>query len=146
MSGAGADPLAGLSPSERARLERFATAFERLDAAQYMTLADAGQGEAVRHAQAHALESIGRDRRHDAVVAAVRAFVDDAAAAYSRRISLPDQVLIYQSLPDRAEDRVRFLQSLERAVVAVILGDQLAEADRSALLGPWTALVEDAEA
>jgi len=139
-------PLAGLGPGERTRLARFAAAFERLDAAQYMTLADSGDSAAVRHAQAHALESIGVGRRHDAVVAAVRAFVDDAATAYSRRISLPDQVLIYQSLPDRPADRVRFLQSLERAVVAVILGEQLAADDRGALLGPWATLVEDAEA
>ena len=146
MSSIERDPLAGLTPRERQRLARFGAAFERLDAAQYSTLSDGGQGEVVRHAQAHALETIGHGPRHHAVAAAVRAFVDDAATAYSRRISLPDQVLIYQSLPDRPEDRVRFLQSLERAVVAVILDDQLAEDDRAALLGPWTTLIDAAEA
>ena len=69
--------------------------------------------------------------------AAVAAFVDEATVAYSRRMTLTDTLMLFQSLPDRAEDRVRFLASLERAVVAVILWDELSASDRDALLGPW---------
>jgi hypothetical protein len=36
---------------------------------------------------------------------------------------------------------VRFLASLERAVVALILWDELSEESRMAMLGPWTDLV-----
>ena len=64
MSSIERDPLAGLTPRERQRLARFGAAFERLDAAQYSTLSDGGQGEVVRHAQAHALETIGHGPRH----------------------------------------------------------------------------------
>ncbi len=65
------------------------------------------------------------------------AFVDAATVAYSRRLALPDTLLLFQSLTDRAEDRVRFLGSVERAVAGLILWDELADADRVALLGPW---------
>jgi hypothetical protein len=57
-------------------------------------------------------------------------------------MSLTDTFLLFQSLPDRAEDRVRFLATVERAVVGLILWDELGEDDLAALLGPWSAVVE----
>jgi hypothetical protein len=136
------DALAALRPEERARLERFALAFERLDAARYAIFADIPDKAAVDRAQEAALDRVGSGRRRDAVRAAVRAFVDEATVAYARRFSLPDTILLFQSLPDRAEDRVRFLASVERAVVGLILWDDLEPDDLAALLGPWSALVE----
>jgi hypothetical protein len=68
-------------------------------------------------------------------------FTDAGTVAYSRRPSLTDTFLLFQSLPDRGDDRVRFLASLERAVVALILWDELSEESRMAMLGPWTDLV-----
>jgi len=137
------DALEGLRPDERERLARFATVFEHLDASMYATLAvrDGVDAEAVDDAKAAALELIPAGRRRKAVRTAVRAFVDEATVTYSRRMSLPDTLLLFQSLPDRAEDRVHFLASIERAVVGLILWDELDEVDREVLLGPWSTIV-----
>ena len=51
-------------------------------------------------------------------------------------------MLLLGTLPDRAPDRMRFLESVERIVVALILWDELAEDDRDVLVGPWAGLVE----
>jgi hypothetical protein len=131
-----------LSAPERERLERFAEAFDQLDAASYATLADAGTAAAAK-AEQDALALLGSGTRHAAVRAAIKAFVDQATINYSRRMSLTDTLMLYQSLPDRADDRVRFLRSVERAVVAVILGPELSAEDRLALLGPWVNVVGD---
>ena len=80
--------------------------------------------------------------RHDAVKAAVAAFIDEATQAYSRRPTLTDTFLMFRSLPDRAEDRMRFLGSVERAVVALVLWDELSDASRAALLGRWDGIVD----
>jgi hypothetical protein len=134
-----ADALDGLRPDERERLARFATLFERLDGSMYATLAvrEGAESAALEEAKAAALKLIPTGRRREAVRAAVRAFVDAATVTYSRRMSLPDTLLLFQSLPDRAEDRVRFLASVERAVVGLTLWDELDEIDRDVLLGPW---------
>jgi len=134
-----------LSLRERERLERFARAFDDLDASSYVTLADVGAPEAER-AQRDALALLGTGSRRAAVRAAVEAFVNQVSVNYSRRMSLTDTLMLYQSLPDRAEDRVRFLRGVERAVVAVILGPELSEEDRLALLGPWLNVVGDVAA
>ena len=132
------DDLAGLRPDERERLRRFALAFERLDASGYAMFADIPDRAAVDHAQLEAIALLSSGRR-DAVRAAVKVFVDEATVAYARRFSLPDTVLLFQSLPDRAEDRVRFLASVERAIVGLILWDELEPDDLAALIGPWVA-------
>lgn len=135
------DALEGLRPDERERLQRFAGAFERLDAGSYAMFADIPDQAAVDRAQESALERVGTGARRDAVRAAVRVFMDEGTVAYARRFSLPDTVLLFQSLPDRAEDRVRFLASVERAVVGLILWDELEPDDLAALIGPWGAYV-----
>jgi hypothetical protein len=135
------DPLAGLQPAERERLDRFSVAFERLDASQYVTFAEVPTPE-VEEAEAEATRLLGTGPRHDAVKAAVAAFVDEATQAYSRRTTLTDTLLMFQSLPDRAEDRLRFLGSVERAVVALILWEELSEKSRVALLGLWARVAD----
>jgi hypothetical protein len=132
---------AALGADERQRLDEFATVFDHLDASIYATLADAGDAAAVERAQADAVVRLGRGARRDAVRSAIEAFTDQATIAYARRMSLTDTLMLFQSLPDRAEDRVRFLRSVERAVVAVILWDELPEPDRDALLGPWASVL-----
>jgi hypothetical protein len=135
------DGIDKLEAGARGRLERFATVFDRLDASRYITLAEAPDDDVADNAKAHALAIVARGARRDALRAAVRAFTDAAALAYSGRMSLTDTLLLYQSLPDRAEDRIRFLASVERAVVAVALWDELDEEDRLVLVGPWAELV-----
>lgn len=136
------DQLAGLRPRERDRLAQFALAFERIDASQYVTFAEVPSLENIEPAEAEATRLLGSGPRHDAVKAAVHAFVDEAAQAYSRRPTLTDTLFMFRSLPDRAEDRVRFLASLERAVVALILWTELSDRSRVALLGLWGGIAD----
>jgi hypothetical protein len=133
----GSEALDGLKPAERQRLEIYAAVFDRLDASSYSTFAESTESDEVRAAKEHAIGLIGSGTRRAAFRAAVSAFVDAATVAYSRRLALPDTLLLYQSLADRAEDRVRFLGSVERAVAGLMLWDELDDADRVALLGPW---------
>jgi hypothetical protein len=140
---ADADSLVGLAPIERTRLERFAALFDRLDASQYSTLTEGSDSPDVESAKVRAQALVGnRGLRRDAVRSAIAAFTDAAIRAYAGRMSLPDTLLLFQSLPDRTEDRTRFLQSVERAVVALILWDELDDDDRAALVGPWASLVD----
>lgn len=134
--------LAGLRPAEQKRLEGFALAFERLDASSYPMFSEQAVSDEVFEAQKRALELIGSGARKSAVRAAIDAFVDAGTRAYSGRMSLTDTFLLYQSLPDRAEDRVKFLTTVERAVVGLILWDELDGDDRAALLGPWGAFLD----
>jgi hypothetical protein len=129
--------LRGLRPEERQRLEAFAELFDRIDASSYATYAEASETPEVKAAKENASELLGSGERRNAVRGAVNAFVDAATIAYSRRLPLPDTIMVFNSLPDRAEERVHFLNSVERAVVAVTLWDELADEDRVALLGPW---------
>jgi hypothetical protein len=142
------DDLDGLRPAERQRLERFAEVFDRIDARDYSTFASVTEPDGIDAAQEHANEAIRTPERRQAVRAAIERFVGAASQGYSRRLSLTDTFLLNQSLPDRAEDRVRFARSVERAVVALTLWDDLADEDRVALLGPWGAtlipLIEEA--
>lgn len=137
-----ATALAGLRPQERKRLEGFALAFDRLDASSYPLFSEQVVSDDVFVAQEHALELLGSGARKSAVRAAIDAFVDAGTRAYSGRMSLTDTFLLYQSLPDRAEDRVKFLTTVERAVVGLILWDELDGDDRAALLGPWGAFLD----
>lgn len=136
------DQLRGLRPDERKRLEAFARAFERIDASQYATFADVPSLEDVEPAEAEATRLLGTGPRHDSVKAAVGAFIDEATQAYSRRPTLTDTLFMFRSLPDRAEDRVRFLASVERAVVALILWGELSEQSCVALLGLWAGIAD----
>jgi hypothetical protein len=136
------DRLGGLRPDERRRLEAFAEAFEHIDASQYVTFADVPSLEDLEPAETEATRLLGKGPRHDAVKAAVGAFIDEATQAYSRRPTLTDTLFMFRSLPDRAEDRVRFLASVERAVVALILWDELSERSRVALLGLWGGIAD----
>lgn len=137
------DPPNPLPRGSAERLERFAAEFERLNAREYALFATGIEGDdEVREAVAAAEREIGQGPRRAAVIGAVDTFRDWAARAYSNRLVQTDTVLLFQSLADRAEDRVRFAASLERAVVALILWDELEPGDRTALLGPWLAMAE----
>ena len=136
------DALAGLRPAERARLDAFARAFDRVAAEQYPSFTEVAPGPEVTLAQEHAVELLASDARRRAVRASVDAFVDAGSQAYSRRTSMTDVFLLFQSLPDRAEDRVRFLATVERAVVGLVLWDELEADDRAALVGPWSSYLD----
>lgn len=130
-----------LSPAARARLERFAAAFDRLDAREYILYADAtADEERVHDALEEARRIAGEGPRKAAIADAIGSARDAAARGYSRRWNLADTFLLYQTVPDNADDRARFLASLERAVVALALWDELPPDDLDVLLGPWADL------
>lgn len=136
--GGSRDPLDNLPIGARERLDRFAAAFERLGANEYVLYAteqrDDPQLRAARDAVSAAMVSA---TRRAAVRTAVETFTDWAAQAYSRRLPATDTIMLYQSLPDRAADRVRLLQGLERAVIAIVLWDEIDAEVRDTLLGSW---------
>jgi hypothetical protein len=84
----------------------------------------------------------GTGRRHDAIKVAIDRFCDAAMRRYSERLSAPELLGLRQVAPSNPADRVRVLQSLERAVAALILWDRLDDQTRAALAGPWGELVE----
>jgi len=133
-----------LTTAELDRLDRFGVAFDRLPAAGYAPLAARPDPEVTERATAVALAHLASTSRRAAVREVVASFQSAAARAYSDRMSLPDTILVFQSLTDRGEDRARFQAGLERAIVAVILWDELGDDDLAALLGPWATFVETA--
>ena len=130
-----------LTRAERDRLERFAAAFEQLDPRDYEPFAGttAPDGE-IEAARATALRAIGSGSRRAAVERAIEAFGYAADRALAERAF--DPLLMYggTARSPRVEDRARLRQSLERAVVGVILWDELDDLEREALLGPWAGL------
>ncbi len=133
-----------LSAKEQERLARFAAAFERLGASDYALFASPGTDEHTRRATDAAETAIGSGPRRQAVRSAVGEFTDWAARGYAHGQGLPGTSHLQQSFPDRADDRVRFLASLEHAILAVILWEELREEELGALLGPWAEIVDQA--
>jgi len=82
--------------------------------------------------------------RRDATKEAVSTFVRAAQQRYAERFNVPELLGIGASRASTADDRVRVFKSLERAVVALAIWDQLGDDDRTALAGPWAELVEAA--
>lgn len=133
----------GLAADERDRLERFAAAFERLSASEYVMFAVDTDTAAQRAVDA-AGAILQDEARRAAVRSAIGAFRAAAEQAYDRRLNVPDAFMLYQVLPGRPEDRVRFFASLERAVVGLIVWDALDEEHLGALLGPWAETLDHA--
>jgi hypothetical protein len=133
--------LAGLRPAERARLDGFSRVFKRLDASAYPIFAERPDG-GIRDIQERAIELIGRGPRRDAIRAAVDAFLEAGSYAYRDRQEITTALLPTRQVADRADDRVRFLASVDRAVVSLILWDELTPEDRLTLLGPWSRLLD----
>ena len=134
-----------MRPQERARLERFATAFETVDPTDYEQFAGTTASEAeLARARDAALRGIGSGPRRAAVEAAVRAFTQAAERALAERAFNPLVMYGGASSSPRLEDRTRLVEALEGAVVAVILWDQLRPDERDALLGPWARIADRA--
>jgi hypothetical protein len=132
------DPLARLSPDARRRLDRFATAFQQLDSEVYSAFAAASlDPEERRDALARVQELIGQGSRRAGVLAALGEFRAFAVRAASEALGGHASVLLTRSNTATPEERVRFLASLELAVVAVVLWDEIEPDERGELLGPW---------
>jgi len=135
----------GLDAPARRRLDRFATAFDRVNAHDYIQYAtEPPDPSATAAAETDVVRLIGSGRRHDAIRGAIEAFLDAAGKAYSNHLALPQYLLLNDAVADRPEDRRRFLRTLERAVASIVFWDELSDADRDLLAGPWAPLVDRA--
>jgi hypothetical protein len=138
------DPYAGLTAPERGRLERFATAFEDLDPNDYAVFVGTAAEDGIEAARALASRMLGSGSRRAAATAASRAFIDAGEQAIAQRWQISDLIMGSRGIAGSAEERARFLTSLERAVVAVILWDDLTDEERQTVAGPWARFVEEA--
>jgi hypothetical protein len=134
-----------LRRAERDRLEAFAAAFEDIDPLDYERFASSSAADdELEAARASAMVAIATLPRRQAVERAVASFRTASERALAHRLPAPQMLFAGFGQAPRAEDRVRFQQTLERAVVAVIVWDDLSEEERDVLAGPWAALLQHA--
>jgi hypothetical protein len=126
-----------LRPAERERLERFAAAFEDLNPADYdLFLSSLGTEDELEGARSAAMAALGGERRREAARQAAASFTATADRAISRSQPLP-AISLAPRPGGSSGDRGRLFMALGRAVVAVIVWDDLAPEEREILLGPW---------
>ncbi len=82
-------------------------------------------------------ELIGRGSRREGVLAALSEFREFAVRSATEALGGANAALLTRTNVATPEDRVRFLASLELAVVTVILWDEIEPDEREQLLGPW---------
>jgi hypothetical protein len=134
-----------LRPAERDRLERFAEAFEDVDPLDYEIFAGTtAPADEIEVAREEALRAIGSGSRRAAVERAMRSFTAAADRALASRMPMPQVILGSSGVSQRPEDHARLLQGLERAVVALIVWDEIDRVQRDVLLGPWARLADRA--
>lgn len=147
MTPGAVDPLDRLSAGSRARLDRFASAFQLLDSDLYTVFAASSHDPDERHSALERVqELIGQGSRREGVLAALAEFREFAVRSATEALSGSNAALLTRTNVATAEDRVRFLASLELAVVTVILWDEIEPEERSQLLGPWEEMAERAAA
>lgn len=141
------DQIGLLPTAARRRLDRFATAFQGLDSEVYGAFAAASHDPEQRlEALARIQELIGRGPRRAGVLAALAEFREFAVRAASDALGGHHSALLKQANASSPEERLRFLASLELAVVTVILWDEIAPDEREELLGPWIQMATRAAA
>ncbi len=132
------DPMDRLPDAARDRLDRFADAFQLLDSDLYSVFAASSHDPDDRMAAlARVQDLIGRGSRRVGVLAALTEFREFAVRSATEALGGSNAALLTRTNVATPEDRVRFLASLELAVVTVILWDEIEPDERSQLLGPW---------
>ncbi len=132
------DPMDRLPDAARDRLDRFADAFQLLDSDLYSVFAASSHDPDDRMAAlARVQDLIGRGSRRVGVLAALGEFREFAVRSATEALGGSNAALLTRTNVATPEDRVRFLASLELAVVTVILWDEIEPDERSQLLGPW---------
>ena len=145
MRSGASDPIESLSADARARLDRFAAAFESLDSDLYTVFAASSLDPEDRLAAlARVQELIGTGERRAGVLVALKEFREFAVQAATAALGGANAALMTRTNVATPEDRVRFLASLELAVVTVILWDEIEPDERDQLLGPWAEMAEQA--
>jgi len=139
------DAIERLPAAARDRLDRFASAFQELDSTMYGAFAAASHDPDERLAALERVqELIGRGARREGVLAALAEFREFAVRAASEALGGYHSALLTRSNASSPEERVRFLASLELAVVTVILWDEIDPEERESFLGPWVEMANRA--
>lgn len=134
-----ASPIDLLPAATLDRLDRFADIFLSVDSAMYSAFAAASHDPDERLvALERVQELIGRGTRRAGVLAALAEFRDLAIGAATAALGGANSVLLTRTNQSSPEERLRFLASLELAVVTVILWDEIEPDEREMLLGPWS--------
>ncbi|HSO29856.1 MAG TPA: hypothetical protein VLS28_08115 [Candidatus Sulfomarinibacteraceae bacterium] len=132
------DPIDRLPRAALDRLDRFADAFHLLDSGLYPAFAAASHDPDERAAALDRVQAlIGGGPRRAGVIAVLGEFRDFAVRSATEALGGANAVLLTRANTSSPEERLRFLASLELAVVVVLLWDEIDPAEREDLLGPW---------
>ena len=131
-------PLAALPADARERFDAFTTALQRINVGDMSLYAIPGDEAEMQQARDRA-HSVARELGLEPALEAARQEVLESVAEGYReaaaRLGYEGTAPTVGFGPD--DDRLRVLQSLADAVVAIVLGDLLDESDRAELLGAW---------
>jgi hypothetical protein len=132
------DPIDRLPRATLDRLDRFADAFHLLDSGLYPAFAAASHDLDERSAALDRVQAlIGDGPRRAGVIAVLGEFREFAVRSATEALGGANAVLLTRTNTSSPEERLRFLASLELAVVAVLLWDEIESDEREELLGPW---------
>ncbi len=133
------DPIDRLPLADLDRLDRFAVAFHLLDSGLYPAFAAASHDPDERTAALDRVqELIGNGPRRAGILAALGEFREFAVRSATEALGGANAVLLTRVNSSSPEERLRFLASLELAVVVVLLWDEVDPDERDELLGPWS--------
>lgn len=136
-------PGDGLGSSARRRLDRFARAFDAIDAKELRLFAGPAEPDhALDGAMVAADRVLGSGIERAATKRAVQTFVKAAQVRFVEDFNVLTLLGVGARDMASAEERVRVFKSLERAIVALVVWDRLDPTEQAALAGPWADLVE----
>lgn len=132
------DSIDTLPRAARDRLDRFADAFHLLDSGLYPAFAAASHDPVERIVALDRVQVlIGDGPRRAGVIAVLGEFREFAVRSATEALGGANAVLLTRTNTASPEERLRFLASLELAVVVVLLWDEIDADEREDLLGPW---------
>jgi hypothetical protein len=137
------DPRASLPADARARFDAFTAALERIDVGAMSLYAIPGNEAEMERAR-EAARAIARERGLESALDGARQEVLAFVAEDYRETSAGLGYLGGTSPTvgfGAGDDRLRVMQSLADAVMAVVLGDALDPGDRDELMGAWDGLL-----
>ena len=139
------DALAALPADARARLDVFTEALKRVDVGEMSLYAIPGDEGEIERAR-EAARTVARERGLEAALEAARQNVL-AFVAEDYRGTTAGLGYIGGTSPTvgfgAGDDRLRVMQSLADAVMAVVLDDSLDPDDRAELLGAWDEILPE---
>jgi hypothetical protein len=137
-------PLAALPADTRERFDAFTTALERINVGDMSLYAIPGDEAEMQQARDRA-HSVARELGLEPALEAARQEVLESVAEGYReaaaRLGYEGTAPTVGFGPD--DDRLRVMQSLADAVMAIVLGDSLDESDRAELLGAWDGVLPE---